>query len=72
MKKLFIIVLVFAISLASNGQQFIETGMIEFEVRTNNHKTFGDGIWAEMWKDKIPQFSTSWYKFTFHDNKGGL
>lgn len=70
MKKLFIIVLVFAISLASNGQQFIETGMIEFEVRTNNHKTFGDGIWAEMWKDKIPQFSTSWYKFTFHDNKG--
>ena len=51
------------------GQQFINSGLIEFEVRTNNHKTFGDGIWAEMFKDKIPQFSTSWYHYTFNDNK---
>ena len=51
------------------AQQFINSGMIEFEVRTNNHKTFGDGIFAEMFKDKIPEFSTSWYQFTFNDNK---
>ncbi len=52
------------------AQQFISTGMIEFEVRTNNHKTFGDGIWAEMFKDKLPQFSTKYYSFTFSNNKG--
>jgi GLPGLI family protein len=68
MKK---IIVLFFVCLGgfANAQQFTSSGMIEFEVRTNNHKTFGDGIWAEMFKDKIPQFSTSWYKFTFNDNK---
>jgi GLPGLI family protein len=52
-----------------NAQQFVSSGLIEFEVKTNNHKTFGDGIWAEMFKDKIPQFSTNYYLYTFNDNK---
>lgn len=68
MKKI-IIFLSFLSAGIANGQQFINSGMIEFEVRTNNHKVFGDGIWAEMFKDKMPQFSTSWYQFTFNDNK---
>lgn len=68
MKKIIVVLFLFVTGWA-HTQQFISTGMIEFEVRTNNHKTFGDGIWAEMFKDKIPQFSTSWYHFTFHDNK---
>lgn len=68
MKKL---ILPFILCVCCNAfsQQFINSGMIEYEVRTNNHKTFGDGIWAEMFKDKIPQFSTSWYQLTFNDNK---
>lgn len=69
MKKYLLLGLVSFICLLSHTQQFINSGMIEFEVRTNNHKTFGDGLWAEMFKDKIPQFSTSWYQFTFNDNK---
>ncbi|HEX5655068.1 MAG TPA: GLPGLI family protein [Chitinophagaceae bacterium] len=69
MKKIIIVLFLFVTGWAAHSQQFISSGMIEFEVRTNNHKTFGDGIWAEMFKDKIPQFSTSWYQFTFHDNK---
>lgn len=68
MKKIF-----FGIALLScgliHGQQFISSGMIEFEVKRNNHKTFGDGIWAEMAKDRFPQFSTSYYMLTFADNK---
>ncbi len=68
MKKYFLILMISCCQLL-NGQQFINNGMIEFEVRVNNHKTFGDGIWAEMFKDKIPQFSTSWYTYTFNDNK---
>ena len=68
MKKIFLIIGIACCTL-SNAQQFINSGMIEFEVRTNNHKTFGDGIWAEMFKDKMPQFSTSWFQYTFTDNK---
>jgi GLPGLI family protein len=68
MKKIVLPFLLFISSLAG-AQQFVNSGMIEFEVRTNNHKIFGDGIWAEMFKDKIPQFSTSYYQFTFTDNK---
>ena len=68
MKKIFI-PLFLLIHNINHAQQFINSGMIEFEMRTNNHKTFGDGIWAEMFKDKIPQFSTSYYNFTFNNDK---
>lgn len=68
MKRSIIIFFVLA-TINAGAQQFINSGMIEFEVRTNNHKAFGDGIFAEMFKDKMPQFSTSWYDFTFDNNK---
>lgn len=57
------------ISIATYSQQFIGEGMIEYEMRTNNTKALGDGIWADMFKDKIPQFSTYYYQLTFNDNK---
>ena len=69
MKKVVFIIALMACMIGVQAQQYITSGLVEFEMRTNNHKTFGDGIWAEMWKDKIPQFSTSWYHFTFTDNK---
>ena len=28
-----------------------------------------EGMWAEMFKDKIPQFSTTYYQYTFNDNR---
>jgi GLPGLI family protein len=68
MKKILLSIFIGCCSLV-HGQQFISSGMIEFEMRTNNHKVFGDGIWAEMFKDKIPQFTTSYYHFTFNDDK---
>jgi len=68
MKKILLFLLI-AIATTAHSQVFVNSGMIEFEMRTNNHKTFGDGIWAEMFKDKIPQFSTYWYKYTFNNNK---
>ena len=68
MKKILFIISVVC-SLQGNAQQFIGTGLVEYEVRTNNHKIFGDGIWAEMFKDKMPQFSTSWYHLTFDEDR---
>lgn len=68
MKKLIYLFLLL-ISVQLQAQQFISTGRLEYEVRTNNHKMFGDGIWAEMMKDKMPQFSTKYYSLTFDNNK---
>jgi GLPGLI family protein len=56
-------------TVSANAQQFINSGMIEYEVRINNHRMFGDGFFAEMFKDKMPNFSTTYYKLTFDNNK---
>jgi GLPGLI family protein len=68
MKKLFLSLIIF-LCYHSNAQQFISSGMIEFEVRTNNHKIFGDGMFGQMFKDRYPQFSTKYYQYTFNEDK---
>ncbi|MCB9056413.1 MAG: GLPGLI family protein [Chitinophagales bacterium] len=68
MKKILFIISI-SFSLQGFSQQFIESGKIEFEVRTNNYKLFGDGIFGEMFKDKYPQFSTTYFNYTFDNNK---
>jgi GLPGLI family protein len=68
MKYIFLIA--FSLSLNSlQAQQFIDKGMIEYTVVVNNHKAMGDGRWAEMFKDKIPKLSTSYYQLTFNTDK---
>lgn len=64
---LFITATFFAGSL--RAQVFIEKGLIEYQVVVNNHKAMGEGTWAEMFKDKIPKLSTSYYQLTFDANK---
>ena len=68
MKKIFFSILILS-SINLHAQQFINSGMIEYEVRINNHRMFGDGIFAEMFKDKMPQFSTTYYHLTFNGDK---
>ncbi len=51
------------------AQQYVSSGMIEYEVRVNNHRMFGDGIFAEMFKDRMPNFSTTYYHLIFDNNK---
>ena len=68
MKRLLFAIFIFP-AIATHAQQFISSGMLEYEVRVNNHRMFGDGIFAEMFKDKMPQFSTTYYHLTFNDNK---
>ena len=68
MKKIFVSIIILS-TISAKAQQFINSGMIEYEVRINNHRMFGDGLFAEMFKDKIPQFSTTYYRLTFNDNK---
>ncbi|HEY5774245.1 MAG TPA: GLPGLI family protein [Chitinophagaceae bacterium] len=68
MKKIVASIIILT-AISANAQQFINNGMIEYEVRINNHRMFGDGLFAEMFKDKMPNFSTTYYKLTFNDNK---
>ena len=68
MKYTFVIVLSFFANLLQ-AQVFIEKGLIEYQVVVNNHKAMGEGTWAEMFKDKIPKLSTSYYQLTFDSDK---
>ena len=68
MKYIFVIALTFFSNLLQ-AQVFIDKGLIEYQVVVNNHKAMGDGTWAEMFKDKIPKLSTSYYQLTFDANK---
>ncbi len=68
MKKIILILFVL-ISTRSFSQVFIDKGMIEYEVKSNNYKLFGDGIWAEMMKDKLPKFTIKYFQLTFAGNK---
>ena len=65
-------ILLIAVTLSYQNLQaqvFIEKGMIEYEVILNNHKAMGEGTWAEMFKDRVPKLSTSYYQLTFDAGK---
>ena len=64
MKKWIVIALLLA-TCPAFSQVFISNGMIEYEVKVNIHKSMGEGMWADMMKDKIPKLSTSYYNLTF-------
>lgn len=51
------------------SQVFINKGMVEYEVKVNNHKSFGEGFWGEMMKERLPKLSTSYYQLTFNNDK---
>ena len=66
----YIVLIVACLSFKSiKAQVFIDRGMIEYEVKVNNHKAMGEGTWAEMFRDKIPKLSTSYYQLTFNTDK---
>lgn len=54
---------------AAQAQQFIERGVIEYEVKSNLRKSVGNSMWSEMLKDKLPEFNVGYYTLTFANNK---
>lgn len=69
MKQLLCIFFSIGVFIVNTNAQFIDEGVIEFEVKTNIKKTMGSSPWAEMMKDKLPTFKTSYYNFTFKNDK---
>ena len=69
LKRSILYFLFFCTAWQANAQHFIDKAVIEFEVRSNVKKTMGNGTFMEMLKEKMPDFKTAFYKYTFADNK---
>ena len=69
MKTFILILFVLFITIKLPAQQFIDKGVIEYEVKTNIKKTMGNNSWDEKLKELMPQFKTGYYLYTFADNK---
>jgi len=66
MKHFQIISFVFCCMIINHAHaQFVEQGEIEYEVKTNMKKSMGNSPWAEMMKDKMPDFKTLYFKMNF-------
>ena len=66
MKKLLIIGLLVIVGLGVQAQQFIKSGKIEFERRTNQHSMLEDeNMWDNMIKEQLPQFAITYYDLLF-------
>ncbi len=69
MKKILCFSALLILMTSSMKAQFVESGEIIFEVKTNIKKTMGNSSWAEAMKDKLPAFKTTYFKYSFAGNK---
>jgi GLPGLI family protein len=67
--KIFFLLISFFLFFKSEAQHFINKAVIEYEVRANVKKTMGSDAFEEMIKDKLPQFKTAYYTYTFAHGK---
>jgi len=69
MKNIYLIFVVTLFTSIGFSQKFVENGIIEFEVNTNLKKMMGDDSWDEKMKETMSDLKTSYYTYTFADNK---
>jgi GLPGLI family protein len=71
MKKFFLLHLLISVFfIQTQAQQFIGSGKVEYEVKTNFKKTMGTGMWAEMMtQNTASPFNTGYYSLVFSQNK---
>ena len=68
--KFILIPLLIGIIISDTKAQttFLNSGKIEFERKINLYKQM-EGEWMERYKDKMPQFKTTYFNLYFKDNK---
>ena len=69
MKSIILLLTALFFSTSSIAQQFINQAEIEFEVNTNLKKTMSNNSWDEKMKDNLSELKTSYYTYTFAENK---
>jgi len=68
MKQIILAIAVLAVCTVTEAQ-IVQAAKIEFEVKTNVHKTMGDDSWSEKMREAIPQFSVKYFDYVFANNK---
>ncbi len=69
MKSFYLFIIISFSINALIAQQFIDKATIEFEVNTNLKKTMSDNSWSEKMRESMSELKTSYYTFSFADNK---
>lgn len=69
MKKIFLLLLLLFITISGKSQQFVDKAVIEFEVNTNLKKMMSENSWTEKLKESMSDLKTSYYSYSFADNK---
>ncbi len=69
MKSFYLIIIISFFTNAVNAQQFVDKAVIEFEVNTNLKKMMSNNSWDEKMKENLSELKTSYWNFTFADNK---
>lgn len=64
-----ILLFLFVGQLSLRAQTFPTKARVEYEVKTNLRKQIGEGTWAEMMKENLPNFKTAYYQYQFDNNK---
>lgn len=68
-RNLFPALLLFVVGNNAGAQQFINKGVIEYEVKTSIKKTMGTGNWDEKMKEMMSDFKTGYFKYIFDGPK---
>jgi GLPGLI family protein len=69
MKNIYLFIVILFFSKYSNAQQFVNKAEIEFEVNTNLKKSMSNDSWDEKMKENISELKTSYWIYSFADNK---
>ena len=69
MKSILYILTALVFSTTITAQEFVNKAIIEFEVNTNLKKRMSNNSWSEMMKENISDLKTSFFTYTFSDNK---
>ena len=69
MKSLKLLIIILFFSINATAQQFVEKAEIEFEVNTNLKKNMSNNGWDEMMKENLSELKTSFWTYSFIDNK---
>lgn len=69
MKIKYLVIIIVLLATSGFAQKFIDNAVIEFEVNTNLKKTMSDNSWSDKMKETMSELKTSYYTFSFIDNK---
>lgn len=69
MRRITLSLFLVVVAVTAFAQVFPTKARVEYEVKTNLRKQMGEGMWAEMMSNNLPQFKTAYYQYSFDNQK---